>query len=981
MADEVMRPRVVHNALNSVGQPLDLTTRSNFESRFGYDFSAVQVHHDPVAQESARRLHAKAYTVGQDIVFSKGRYSPDSDQGRELIAEELAHTIQQSRGGDVPKLDPSAAHEQDAKSVAKAAVNGSGPVTVHSATGVGIARSIDDWLEMSLDISNWSPTRLLDEADEIQQWLNYQIQTTPETIILEKALESIGAEFERDNEVFLQHQKKKTRGRKRNSIQKPRILREGTSVQISDPDEVREEVDLIVSWLHLKDLPSDEREILQIELENLEPSLREARVQKVDERRAIKIEQALTPELSEDALVQMVEAQKLIDNIIPLPNQPGYSYLIYGNEMIVVQNSEVEAKRQSLIKIRDEAEVKHSLLNGPKRETVVPYATADIIGKSFGVGNITPKEMEDFLRGDVKGFVKNASKHVVFVTVQDYPLPLPLYGALGALQYSTGMKQVEALQRMATLFALNNQVAVGARKKEDVSSQDWGYINFMMAEAQLQSAEDRKVREGFQTPQGAYSRKTSKRHKRLLEVFSKYNMSRGDFMDLMAVAKGTDENMYSMREFFEEKAIDAVSGKIIMVTIEIEMLLIGGAAFKGAKGAVRVGLAFSEGAGVIASGNVLPKQIGSIVGNSNEAKTGLEYVGASEEFSRKVTAYAGIASLATGVSTGLLAWRHIRQLDKAGRLVLALEAPSIETAEAFVKGVSRQARVEAGAALEEMVKTSTSGLDINAYRTVDTAVTTQKQLKPALEAETVLPTQPTKLPASQAQGSDKVISITEGRPGPGPSDALKLGVDRPPTPIGRARGTRENYPDPPKQPQTMEEPLAATGTGDIAPAKIVESSGTQPRISDPTVAMAGGKLPNLPKQPPAHVLPRTASAEGAFKGSGKKRSRKKGGADRPAQEPDMGGKGLPKKPVPAQALPEKTASAPKQDPAVSQKPETKKGRAKTVNKELERVNKEIAELEQGEINRLLERDLPPDVKNDLFKTLAQAVRSRDYDPE
>ena len=38
-------------------------------------------------------------------------------------------------------------------------------------------------------------------------------------------------------------------------------------------------------------------------------------------------------------------------------------------------------------------------------------------------------------------------------------------------------------------------------------------------------------------------------------------------------------------------------------------------------------------------------------------------------------------------------------------------------------------------------------------------------------------------------------------------------------------------------------------------------------------------------------------------------------------------------------------------------------------------------VEQGEINRLLERDLPPDVKNDLFKTLAQAVRSRDYDPE
>ena len=181
-------PPIVHEVLSSPGQPLDLATRSNFESRFGYDFSAVQVHHDPMAQESARRLHAKAYTVGQNIVFSKGHYSPDSRQGRELIAEELAHTIQQGRGGDVPKLDPSDAHEQDAKIAAKAAVNGSVPVTVRSATGVGIARSIDDWLVSTPDIQTWSFNQLQDEIDEIQQWLRKQTSSTPESIHLEKVL-------------------------------------------------------------------------------------------------------------------------------------------------------------------------------------------------------------------------------------------------------------------------------------------------------------------------------------------------------------------------------------------------------------------------------------------------------------------------------------------------------------------------------------------------------------------------------------------------------------------------------------------------------------------------------------------------------------------------------------------------------------------------------------------------------------------------
>ena len=123
----------------------------------------------------------------------------------------------------------------------------------------------------------------------------------------------------------------------------PRILRESISVQISDPDEIREEVDLIMSWLKWQDLPHDKREILQNELLNLEPSLREVRVQKVAERRAIKIEQALTPKVSGDAYVQMVETQKLIDNIEPLPNRPDLGYLIYGDEMIVVQNSEVNA--------------------------------------------------------------------------------------------------------------------------------------------------------------------------------------------------------------------------------------------------------------------------------------------------------------------------------------------------------------------------------------------------------------------------------------------------------------------------------------------------------------------------------------------------------------------------------------------------------------------------------------------------------------
>ena len=64
---------------------------------FGYDFGQVRVHHDET--ETAHALKARAFTVGQNIVFGSGQYSPRSAEGRKLLAYELTHTIQQSKNG------------------------------------------------------------------------------------------------------------------------------------------------------------------------------------------------------------------------------------------------------------------------------------------------------------------------------------------------------------------------------------------------------------------------------------------------------------------------------------------------------------------------------------------------------------------------------------------------------------------------------------------------------------------------------------------------------------------------------------------------------------------------------------------------------------------------------------------------------------------------------------------------------------------
>lgn len=140
-------PPIVHDVLRSPGEPLDTTTRTLLESRFGHDFGrvsvhsklpqgssrtpvigpvhdryereadaaasrvaaatpmagersadfgSVRVHNDSRAAESAHALDARAYTLGHHIVFGAGRYAPRTSEGRGLLAHELTHVVQQN---------------------------------------------------------------------------------------------------------------------------------------------------------------------------------------------------------------------------------------------------------------------------------------------------------------------------------------------------------------------------------------------------------------------------------------------------------------------------------------------------------------------------------------------------------------------------------------------------------------------------------------------------------------------------------------------------------------------------------------------------------------------------------------------------------------------------------------------------------------------------------------------------------------------
>src|SRR5713226_3735553 len=88
-------PSIVHDVLRSPGQPLDADTRSFMESRFSHDFSGVRVHSDTQSASSAKAIDALAYTVGNNIVFGKGQYAPETNRGKKILAHELIHVLQQ----------------------------------------------------------------------------------------------------------------------------------------------------------------------------------------------------------------------------------------------------------------------------------------------------------------------------------------------------------------------------------------------------------------------------------------------------------------------------------------------------------------------------------------------------------------------------------------------------------------------------------------------------------------------------------------------------------------------------------------------------------------------------------------------------------------------------------------------------------------------------------------------------------------------
>lgn len=110
----------------SSGSALPTQLRGELEASLKTDLGGVRVHTDAGAERAAGAVHAKAFTLGQKIFFNRGFFNPGSQDGRRLLAHEVAHTVQQrgaTVGADAQVSTPGDSHEQEAESFGDAFVS------------------------------------------------------------------------------------------------------------------------------------------------------------------------------------------------------------------------------------------------------------------------------------------------------------------------------------------------------------------------------------------------------------------------------------------------------------------------------------------------------------------------------------------------------------------------------------------------------------------------------------------------------------------------------------------------------------------------------------------------------------------------------------------------------------------------------------------------------------------------------------------
>jgi hypothetical protein len=171
-------PSIVHEVLSSPGQPLDRETRTFFEHRFGYDFGNVRVHTDRRAAESASAIHALAYTAGRNVVFAKDQFSPKTAAGKQLLAHELFHTLEQQTAPPSESLPVGGASEHsetEAQHAAATVLTGTLITRPTPQMRMAVRKKSPDYKYRTADlraVPNWNYIAYLEQGKVLLRYYN-----------------------------------------------------------------------------------------------------------------------------------------------------------------------------------------------------------------------------------------------------------------------------------------------------------------------------------------------------------------------------------------------------------------------------------------------------------------------------------------------------------------------------------------------------------------------------------------------------------------------------------------------------------------------------------------------------------------------------------------------------------------------------------------------------------------------------------------
>lgn len=172
------------NGSKSGGIPLSGNIKNEMESGFGADFSNIRIHNNSDAVQMNQQLGSQAFATGNNIYFNEGRYNPNSQGGKHLLAHELTHTIQQGASKNIQtKKFPALNHlGQNLSFLQKSTLDNQENVTQFYKTG-----------DASV-IQQFNPLDIVNSLSDISEYLNI---TLPEGPI--EALELLISTMENDN--------------------------------------------------------------------------------------------------------------------------------------------------------------------------------------------------------------------------------------------------------------------------------------------------------------------------------------------------------------------------------------------------------------------------------------------------------------------------------------------------------------------------------------------------------------------------------------------------------------------------------------------------------------------------------------------------------------------------------------------------------------------------------------------------------------